>query len=166
VFATSAALPQGAGGTTVDAAGEVCVDTTSRTLNFYDGTAEVVLNPLQSKSVTIESPTTSDDVTMFYTKVAITIVESAITVVGTSTPSWTADVRHHTSRNNAGNALITTPTASTEAANTAESTGHIISSFNDATIPANSWVWVETDAQSGTWTNGGVSLTLSYRQDA
>ena len=41
--ATSVEVPNGAGGTTVDAAGEVCVDTTSRTINFYDGTAEVTI---------------------------------------------------------------------------------------------------------------------------
>lgn len=163
--ADSFEIPNGAGGKTVDVAGEICVDTTSKTLNFHDGASEVVVTPIQSKSVTIESPTTSDDVTMFYTDEAITVTKVAITVVGSSTPSWTADVRHHTSRNNAGNALITSPTASTEAGNSAESTGHIIDSFDDATIPANSWVWVETDAQSGTWTNGGVSLTLFYKQD-
>jgi len=164
--ATSFEIPNGAGGTTVNATGEVTVDSTSRTMNFYDGTAEVVLNPVVSKSITIESPTTSDDVTMFYTRKAITVSQLTIAVVGTGTPSWTADIRHHTSRNNAGNALITTPTASTEAGNSAESTGHVITSFNDGTIPALSWVWVETDAQSGTWTNGGVSATLEYREDA
>ncbi len=38
--ATSFEVPNGAGGTTVNAAGEVCVDTTSDTFNFYDGTEE------------------------------------------------------------------------------------------------------------------------------
>ena len=43
--ATSLEIPNGAGGTTVNATGEVTVDSTARSLNFYDGTAEVVLNP-------------------------------------------------------------------------------------------------------------------------
>ena len=41
--ATSFEIPNGAGGTTVNTAGEVTINTTSSSLNFHDGTAERVL---------------------------------------------------------------------------------------------------------------------------
>lgn len=66
--ATSFEVPNGAGGTTVSAAGQATVDTTTRTWNFHDGTAEVRLNPEKcfAPSWTIENPTaTEKDVVMF-----------------------------------------------------------------------------------------------------
>lgn len=162
--ATSVEVPNGAGGTTLDAAGEVAIDTTSRTLNLHDGTAEVVLNPVvKIGSITIEDPVAADDIQITRIIAAMTVTRMEITTRGSSTPSVTVDVRHHTDRSDAGNALITSPTASTEAANNAESTGHTITSFDDATIPANSAIWVEFDAQSGTVDE--VNIVLYGRQD-
>ena len=66
-------VPNGAGGTTVDAAGEICVDTTSRTLNFYDGTAEVVLNPEKTICFAVKNPTSSDDYLVWRFEDAVTI---------------------------------------------------------------------------------------------
>lgn len=116
-----------------------------------------------SKSITIESPDSSEDLGMFYTTSAITITKMVITLVGSSTPSVTVDIRHHTDRSNAGNALISSPTASTAAGNNAESTGHVITSFDDATVPAASHVWLETTAQSGTVTS--MTVTIEYDED-
>ena len=111
-----------------------------------------------SKSIAIELPTAADDLTMFFTPVAITVTQVRIHILGSSTPGWKADVRHHTDRSNAGNALITAPVASTAAEHAAETTGHNITSFNDATIPANSVVWVETVDTSGTLDQGAMTL--------
>ena len=163
-LATGMALPNGAGGTTVDATGEICVDSTSRTLNFYDGTLEAVIQPVMSKSITVENPTATEDISMFYVDDAVTITKVVIVTTGSDTPSLTVDIRHHTDRSNAGNALITSPTASTAAANNATTTGHIITSFDDATVPADSFIWFETDAKSGTVNT--ASVTIFYRQDA
>lgn len=165
--ATSLEAPNGAGGTTVDAAGEFTVDTTAKGnvghMQFHDGTAERVIPVEISKSITIEDPTTADDITFFRENKAITVREMVIVTVGSATPSVTVDIHHHTDRNNAGNALITTPTASTAAANSATTTGHVITSFDDATIPADSFVWVEIDAQSGTVDE--VNITIFYTVD-
>jgi hypothetical protein len=90
------------------------------------------------------SPTTSTDKTLFFTPVAITVTKLATVVRGT-TPSATVDIRHDPDRSAAGNALIATPSATTS-----ESTGSVVTSFDDATIPADSWVWLEVDATSGT----------------
>ncbi len=116
-----------------------------------------------SKSVSIETPTAADDITMFFTPVAITITQMRIAILGSATPGWIADLRHHTDRSNAGNAVITTPVSSTAAEHSAETTGHDITTFNDATVPANSFVWVETVDVSGTLDQG--HLTLRYTID-
>lgn len=103
------------------------------------------------------SPTTGTDKTLFFTPVAITVTKLAIVVRGT-TPSATVDIHHGTDRSAAGNALITTP-----AATTSESTGSIVTSFDDATIPADSWIWLEIDATSGTVDE--VAGVIQFTQD-
>lgn len=155
--ATSFEVPNGAGGTTVDAAGEVCVDTTSGTINFYNGSAEVVLSPLLSKGCVVESPTSSEDITLFHTEKAITVQIMRAVMVGSS-PSVTWTIRHNTDRSAAGQEVVTSGSTTTST-----TTGSDITSFNDATIPADSWVWLETTAKSGTVTNMGI--TLHYTMD-
>lgn len=155
--ATSFEVPNGAGGTTVNAAGEVCVDTTSDTFNFYDGTIEAVLNPIQSKTITIADPSATEDLSMFYTDDAITITKMVFVITGST--SATTTIRHHTDRNNAGNEVVTGGTTANST-----TTGNVVTSFNDATIPADSFVWLETTALSGTPTS--LSVTVFYRQDA
>lgn len=155
--ATSLEIPNGAGGTTVDASGEICVDTTSKTVNFYDGAAEKVLTPVMSKAITIESPTSSEDISMFYTDDAITVTKIVFVITGST--SVTTTIRHHTDRNNAGNEVVTSGTVANST-----TTGNVVTSFNDATIPADSFVWVETTALSGTPTS--LNITIFYTQDA
>lgn len=155
--ATSVEIPNGAGGTTVNATGEVCIDSTSRTFNFYDGTIEAVVNPIMSKSITVESPTASEDISMFYTDDAITITKIVFVITGST--SVTTTIRHHTDRNNAGNEVVTGGTVVNST-----TTGNVVTSFNDATVPADSFIWLETTALSGTPTS--VNVTIFYRQDA
>lgn len=111
-----------------------------------------------SKSITVESPTNAEDLSIFYTTVAITVTELAAVLVGSSTPSVTWTIRHHTDRSNAGNEVVTGGTATTST-----TTGSIVTSFNDATIPADSFVWLETTAQSGTV--GQINVTITYTKD-
>lgn len=157
--ADSVEVPNGAGGTTVNAAGEVTIDTTSKTLNFYDGAAEAVLNPTLSKAITVKSPTNAEDISMFFSDPAITVTKMVAVLVGSSTPSVTWTVRHSTDRNATGNEVVTGGTTTTST-----TTGSVVTSFNDATIPATSFVWLETTAKSGTVTE--LHLTIFYRQDA
>jgi hypothetical protein len=110
-----------------------------------------------SKSITIEDPVVGNDISMFFTNKAITVTEMRIVVRGT-TPSVTVDVRHGTDRSAAGAALITSPSATTS-----ESTGDDIVAFDDATVIANSFVWIEFDAQSGTVDE--VHITIFYTTD-
>lgn len=152
-------LPNGAGGTTVDATGEVTVDSTSGTLNFYDGTAERVLTPIQSKSITVEDPTSTEDISMFFTDDAITVTKMVAVLVGSSTPSVTWTIRHGTDRSGTGAEVVTSGTTTTST-----TTGSVVTSFNDATVVADSFVWLETTAQSGTVDE--INITVFYRQDA
>jgi len=157
--ADSLEIPNGAGGTTVDAAGEVAVDTTPTggSLNFHDGTAERALRPLQSKSITIESPTSSEDIIFFHTEFAITVQIMRAVTRGT-TPSVTWTIRHSTDRSAAGAEVVTGGTTTTSA-----TTGDDVTTFNDATIPADSWVWIETTAQTGTVAE--IGITVHYAVD-
>jgi hypothetical protein len=91
-------------------------------------------------SITIEYPTNAEDVTVGFTFVAITITEIQAVVKGT-TPSITIDPYHTTSRDTISNDILTTPTAITNTTG-----GQNISSFADATVPADSWIVLETTA--------------------
>lgn len=109
------------------------------------------------KAITLESPTSSEDITLFFTDDAITITQLNAVSVGTS-PSLTYTIRHGTDRSATGNEVVTSGSTTTST-----TTGDEVTSFNDATIPAGSWVWLETTAQSGTITN--TNVTVEYTRD-
>jgi predicted dienelactone hydrolase len=113
--------------------------------------------PDLSKSITITNPVAAGDHSMFFSNRAITVTEMRIVVRG-STPSATVDIRHGTDRSAAGAALITSPSATTS-----ESTGSDITSFDDATIVADSFIWAEFDAISGDVEE--VHITIFYTID-
>lgn len=105
---------------------------------------------LLSKDITIEAPTATEDITFFYTPIAITVTEVRVVQVGT-TPSVTLVLKHATDRSAAGTDVTTS------AAFTSTTTG-TAASLSDATIPAASYVWVETTAMSGTVTSTAIHL--------
>ena len=104
-----------------------------------------------TKTLTIEAPIAGDDITMFRTGAAITIVEVAAISIGTS-PSTTYVLRHSTDRSSTGT-LVTT-----SAATTSVTTGDV-ATLSDTTVPANSWVWFEASAATGT----DVTLSVYIR---
>lgn len=106
-----------------------------------------ISDPIVRKTLVVESPTSSENIGMFFTEVAITVTEIRAVLVGSSTPSVSWTVKHSTDRSAAGNAVVTAGTTTTST-----TTGSDVTSFDDATIPANSFVWLETTAQSGTVT--------------
>ena len=110
---------------------------------------------LLSKDITIEAPTTTEDITFFYTPIAITVTEVRVVGVGT-TPSLTLQLKHSTSREAAGNALTTS------AAHT-NTTGGSTATLSDDTIPAASYVWIETTATGGTVVS--FSIHVRYTVD-
>lgn len=125
----------------------------------YNGSAwvSVAVLSINQKSITILSPTSSENRVIFYTTVAITITQATAVVRGTS-PSVTYQVKHDPSRAATGNNLFSSGQTVTNT-----TTGAVVTSFNDATIPAGSFVWLTTSATSGT--NDEFHLTLNYTED-
>jgi hypothetical protein len=80
-------------------------------------------------------------------------------LIGAATPSVTWTIRHHaTDRSAAGNEVVTGGTTTTST-----TSGSDVVAFNDATIPADSFIWLETTAQSGTVTE--LHITIAYTVD-
>ena len=111
-----------------------------------------VVNP--RFAITIENPTSSEDVAIFYCSEAITVEQMSAVVKGT-TPSVTWTVRFGSDRSATGTEVVTGGTTTTST-----TTGSQVTSFNNANIPAGSWIWLETTAQSGTVTE--INVTVKY----
>lgn len=106
----------------------------------------------------MESPDDSEDISIAFTNRAITITEMRAVLVGSATPSVTWTIRHGSDRSAAGNEVVTGGTATT-----ATTSGDDVTSFDDATIPADSHIWLETTAQSGTVNQ--LHVTIIYTVD-
>lgn len=111
----------------------------------------------RAKAITVEDPTDAEDISIFFTNKAITITEMRAVVRGT-TPSVTWTIRHGTDRSAAGAEVVTGGTTTTS-----ESSGSDVTSFNDATIVADSFVWLETTAQTGTVDE--IAIAIVYTVD-
>ena len=153
--ATSVEVPNGAGGTTVDAAGEVCVDTTSRTINFYDGTAEVVLNPLRTFAVLILAPIATDDLPVFRFEAAATIVKTIYAITGGT--NWVGQVQE-------ANDAQGTSAADTQAADSTVTGTTTVTSYSNASFDAGDYAFLKTTSVSGsvTW----LHVQVWYRENA
>lgn len=112
---------------------------------------------IASKAITIEAPTASEDISMFFTERAITITEIRAVIRG-STPSLTWTIRHAASRAAVGTEVVTGGTTTTS-----QTTGDDVTSFDDATIPADSFVWLETTARTPVVNE--LSVTIVYTVD-
>lgn len=112
----------------------------------------------ESKSITVEAPTNSEDISFFFTNVAITVTKMNAVLVGSSTPSITWTIRHGTDRSATGSEVVTGGTVTTST-----TSGSDVTSFDDATIAADSHVWLETTAKSGTVDS--VAITIFFDED-
>lgn len=110
-----------------------------------------------SKSVAIESPTSSENITLFHADAAITITKLHVVLRGSS-PSITFQLSHGADRSDVGAALFGGNQTLTGAAST--TTGTEYTSFSDATLAADEMIWVTTSAVSGTVDE--VALTIYY----
>jgi len=96
-------------------------------------------------NVTIQSPGATEDYSANFVNRATTISECRAVLLGSSTPSVTWTVRHGTDRSATGAEVVTSGTTTTSI-----TTGSDVTAFDDATIVADSFIWLETSAQSGT----------------
>ena len=104
------------------------------------------------KALTIINPTSSEDVVLFFTTTSITFSQIRSTVMGTS-PSITFSIRYGTDISAAGTEVVTGGITCTNT-----TTGVSTTSFNNATVPIDNFVWLITTAASGTVTQLAVSL--------
>lgn len=111
----------------------------------------------QLKSLVVEDPTSSENITFFFTDRAITIAQVNDVVQGT-TPSLTWNIRHATTRNSGSPNDLFSANRTTTSESGAETT-----TFADATIPAGSWVWLISSAESGT--TDEFAVTIHYTVD-
>lgn len=130
---------------------------------YYDGattryyfTSTFPKTPTLSKSITIPDPVATDDITLFYTPVAITITGVYSHIEGTTNVVF--NVGHAATRTGTQLDVFTSDITLTSTAGQSNTTG-----FNDATIPANSWVWLEAVSVSGTPTL--FHGTIVYTED-
>ena len=104
-----------------------------------------------NRTLTLEAPTATENITIFRTDVAITIQEVIAVSTGTS-PSTTYQIKHSTDRSAVGNNLTTSGTT------TSTTTGDI-ATLSVVSVPADSWVWLITTAATGT----SVKLSIDIR---
>lgn len=121
-----------------------------------DDDAANLMQAEQSKSISILSPQLNDNITLFYTRYAVTMQAVYGILQGSSTPSCQVTVKHASSRAAAGTAVVNGQTVSSTT--TADNL-----TMADTTIPAGSWVWLNVDAVSGTVVE--LHLTLAFRVD-
>jgi hypothetical protein len=118
--------------------------------------ASGTINATLSKSVSIPDPTASDDATIFFTPVAITVTDVRSHITGTTNVVF--NIGHASTRTGTQLDVFTSDITLTSTSGQSNSTG-----FNDATIPANSWVWLDVVSVSGTPTQ--FHATVIYTED-
>ena len=106
------------------------------------------------RSVSVYAPTTTDNITMFYTSNALTLsnIESVIRGAGTGV---TFSVRYGTDRSATGTEVVTSGINCTNT-----TTGLSTTSFNNGTISASSFVWLTIAGVSGN--PNELSVTLEF----
>ena len=108
-------------------------------------------------SVRIPSPSTNEDVSIGFANLPITITNIRAVLIGSGGPSLTWTLRHDPDRSAAGSEVVTGGSTTTST-----TTGDEVTSFNDATIPVDSFIWFETTARSGSVSEVFVIVTFTY----
>jgi hypothetical protein len=133
-------IEEGAAGQVLTSAG------TSGAPSFQD-------RDLHSRALTIESPTSAEDFSFFFTTVAITVTDVAVAVRG-ATPSITGTLVRDTDRSAAGTVIHTMTTVTSITGTNGAPSG-------DATIPADSYVWFESTAVGAATDELFIGLTFT-----
>ncbi len=122
------------------------------TKNYVDSRSDLF------KSITVESPSASENITLFNVDTNITIVKVQSVARGV-TPSVTWQIKHNSDRSGSGTALFTTDKSTTSDTTVAVDTA----TFNDATVANGEHVWLETSALAGTVSE--FHITIFYTVD-
>ncbi len=115
---------------------------------------------INSKAIGYElvSPSSSEDFGHQHVDSAITITKMVTVLSGSATPSVTWTIRHGTDRSAVGTEVVTGGTTTTSV-----TSGSQVTIFNNASVATNSFLWIETTAQSGTV--DGLGVTIHYTVD-
>ncbi len=142
---------------TVDAAGEIAVDTTDDQLIYYGGAARV-LSYKQTKSVVLESPVDADSIVLWKTLDPITITDiECIVDPADSAESVVIDLHEADATGDTGVTVDATITCDNDGA--ADD-----GTFTNGAIDANDWLLLDIGTVTGTVTQ--VSVTIYYTVDA
>lgn len=156
VFTSSVQIPNGSA-PTVDAAGEIAVDTSSNQLIYYGSSLAVV--PVERQAMfrmwDLSSANNGEYEPLFYANKDVTIKKMVAAVVGGSSPSIVWTVYHDTTMEGTTNQVVTGGTTTT--------TTSTVTSFNDATIPAGSFVRMQLVTVTNT--ADGLFLFVIYEED-
>lgn len=116
----------------------------------------VFIAATQTKSISIPSPTAADNVTLFYTDTDITINKIASVLQGIANSNVVFRIQSAASRSNTSPKQIVTNGIICANINQ----GVITTSFDQAMINANSWVWLTTSFANGGTTE--IAVTMEY----
>lgn len=122
--------------------------------NEFPYSTTIVDTTIRDKSFSFISPQ-ANDTASFYTSKSIRINEVAYALQGTS-PSITFNVYYAEDKNGTPAELWSTSKTVTS------ETGATITEFDNATIPANRWVWLEIEGKSGTVNEIYTTIFFKY----
>jgi hypothetical protein len=128
--------------------------TTGKFMGRENGANTVLSSPgggIGSRSLTIPEPLVNDTVPLHLISGG-TITQVNDHVAGSSSPSVSYELRYASDPSAAGTAVF----ASARAVNS--TTGSVTTTFSNATIPANNYVWLRVTAVAGTVTRFHVTL--------
>lgn len=143
---------------TLNTLGQVGVDNTAGQLLYFDNAVHVLV-PDDSKGATILAPTGTDNATLYYTTRPITINGLYSVLTGSDNVTWF--IRHATTRNAASpDNVVSAGTTTTSAGS-----GTMVYSFDDPTIPAGRWVWLQVTALGGSPQSIHVTMSFTYDRE-
>lgn len=119
-----------------------------------DGTWAAAGGGTFTKAISVFSPASGDNITLFYTS-ASTTVSKLVTVLSGVTPSVTYTIKYGSSKASGTEIVIGGLTT------TSTTSGNITTSFSNSVIPTDNFVWLEISAVNGTVTEFYANLNLS-----
>jgi hypothetical protein len=123
-------------------------DTSRRSYGANPGAGDV-----GSKRLTIENPTVAGEEDSFYTENGFTLSRMVAAIRGSAGQSVTWTIKFAATRDAAGTEAVVGGTTTTDLSN-----GSSIILFDNAAIPADSFVWLEVTAKAGTVDELDVTL--------
>jgi len=112
--------------------------------------------PRKPSTYVVEAPGAAEDGPTDYTAVALTVAKITAILIGTASPSVTWTIRFGPDRNAAGTEVVTGGTTTTNI-----TTGDDVTVLTAPAIPADSFIWLETTAVSGTVTSMSISVVYA-----